>query len=368
MRNYEGNIFGSVADTRVEGRCLHKLKDILFIALCTLMSNGQDFEDMVEFGKQRKEWLEEFLELPNGIPSHDTFNRCLQLVEPESLIEVMKEDGLGLIESLKGKMICLDGKKLKGASPKSKGNNGLYILNAWLSDEKICIGQERVDHKSNEITAIPKLLEQIDIKGSTISIDAMGCQRSVAKTIIEKEANYLLAVKKNQGELYEEIDENFQCVKAKQESVKWDYGHGRFEIRKCKIMSGKEVLSPNLLEKWEGLETIIELISERTVEDVTTTHTRYYISSDNKMTASKFNDNVRNHWSIENNLHWHLDITFNEDSNRSRTKNAPINLSIIRKIALHKIKKMQTKISLKKRLFRASLNQNYLIQCLELPF
>ena len=368
MKNYKEGIFESVPDPRVQGRCLHNLKDILFIALCTLLSNGQDFEDMVEFGKQRKKWLEGILELPNGIPSHDTFNRCFQLIEPELLIEVMKKDGLGLIERLKDEMICLDGKKLKGNAPKSKGNKGLYILNAWVSGVNICIGQERVEDKSNEITAIPKLLEQLEIKGSTISMDAMGCQRDIAKLIIEKEADYLLAVKQNQGQLYEEIDENFKYEKAKQVSKKWDYGHGRYEIRSCKIMSGKEVISPDLLEKWEGLETIIEIISERRMKDITTIHKRYYISSQTRKNANEYNDNIRNHWSIENNLHWHLDVTFDEDSSRARTKNAPINLSIIRKIALHKIKKMQDKISLKKRLFRASLNHDYLIECLDLPF
>ena len=362
MKTYY-DIFCEVPDPRVQGRCLHKLSDILFIALCTLLSNGEDFEDMVEFGKQRITWLEEILELPNGIPSHDTFNRCLQMIDPKALTEVLQEDGGILIAGLKDKLVAIDGKKLKGESPTSLGNQGLYLLNAWVCENGICIGQERVEDKSNEITAIPKLLSQLDITGSTVSIDAMGCQTEVAELIRTKEADYLLAVKLNQSSLHEEIEESFSFMKVK-DDFQWEYDHGRYETRTCKLISAKEALSPIQLEKWKDVETIVKIESERTIKGITTKQSRYYISSHSTKSPLEFNRMVRGHWSIENQLHWHLDITFNEDASRVRTKNAPINLSIIRKIALHRIKKMTDKISLKKRRFRASLNNQYLIQTL----
>ncbi len=364
MKTYQ-DLFCEVPDPRVQARCLHKLSDILFIALCTLLSNGEDFEDMVVFGNQRKEWLEEFLELPNGIPSHDTFNRCLQIVDPEALTEIMQEDGAILLESLKGKLINFDGKKIKGVFPKSKGNKGLYNLNAWVSENGVCIGQVMVDDKSNEITAIPKLLSQLEIEGSTVSIDAMGCQKEVADQILEKGADYLLAVKQNQGDLHEQVEESFTFMTVEEQDFQWEYDHGRYETRRCKLLSAKEALSPDLLEKWEGIQTLVKIESERSIADVTTSHSRYYISSHGDKTAMQINAMVRCHWSIENQLHWHLDITFKEDASRARTKNAPINLNILRKIALLRINRMDDgKISLKKKRFRASLNNNYLIKAL----
>ena len=359
MRTSIDKIFSRVEDPRVESRCLHLLKDILFIAFCTLLSNGEDFEDMVEFGEQRMEWLKEFIELPNGIPSHDTFNRVLQRIDPQQLGVCLSEDGKHLIESVKGKLVNFDGKKLKGVSPKSRGNQGLFILSAWVGENQLCIGQEKVEDKSNEITAIPDLIDLLDLESSTVSIDAIGCQTEIAEKIIDAKANYLLAVKQNQGNLYEEVCDEYVWKSSKAFNETWEYGHGRYEIRQCQIVSASEFLSPELLSKWKGIKTLVKIVAERTVGEITNSQSRFYISSEEK-DADFYNAAVRGHWSIENHLHWHLDVTFNEDNNRSRTGNAPLNLNILRKMALHRISKMDDNLSLKKRRFRASMNAEYL--------
>ncbi len=361
MENCISDIFDQVADPRVQGRCLHKLSDILFIAFCTFLSNGEDFMDMVEFGRQREDWLKDVLELPNGIPSHDTFNRIFQLIDPEQLKGSLSKDGAELLKEVKGQLINLDGKKLRGVSPKTKGTNGLFILNAWASESCLCLGQQKVDGKSNEITAIPKILDEINIEGQVISIDAMGCQTEVASRIVDDGGDYILAVKLNQGDLHEEVQETFAHIPLDQKAVEYEKDHGRIESRTCSIVSAQVSLSPNMLERWTNLNTIIKIEATRITGELSTTSIRYYISSLASKSAQYFNHAIRKHWSIENNLHWHLDVTFGEDHSRARTGKAAENLSILRKMALQKISQMTDKLSKKKRRFRASLNNLYLI-------
>lgn len=356
-------IFSKVDDPRVKSRCLHLLEDVLFIAFCALLSNGEDFEDMVEFGEQRYDWLKKVLELPNGIPSHDTFNRVLQLVDPEQFTLCLSQDAKKLIESVKGKLVSFDGKKMRGVSPRSRGNKGLFILSAWVGENRLCIGQKKVKDKSNEITAIPELIEMLELEGSTVSIDAIGCQTEIAEKIIGAQANYLLAVKANQGLLYERISDDFIWNSSKEYDESWEYDHGRYEVRTCKIVPAKEALGKDLLVKWKGVKMLVKIIASRTVDGVTTSNSRYYISSE-EQAITFYNSSVRGHWGIENHLHWHLDVTFKEDANRSRTGYAPQNLNILRKMALHRISGMDDKLSLKKRRFRASMNVNYLHQVL----
>ncbi|MEM1323911.1 MAG: ISAs1 family transposase [Bacteroidota bacterium] len=366
MRDKIEEIFGQIPDPRVINRCDHKLIDILFIAFCTLLSQGEDFEDMVEFGKQRKAWLETVLELPNGIPSHDTFNRVLRIIEPQHLGECLQADGAGLLDHVKDKLISLDGKKIKGASPDSRGNKGLYILSAWVNDNRLCIGQKRIEDKTNEIIAIPQLIDELDVEGATISIDAIGCQVDIAQKIRHSRAHYLLAVKGNQKDLMEEIEEAFQYSSIQHYDENWEYDHGRYERRRCEVLDAKVSLSPNQLERWIDVQQIIKITAQRTIKEKTSTELRYYISSLNQNDAKRFNELVRGHWGIENHLHWHLDVTFNEDANRSRSGNAPVNLNILRKMALQRIKQMKDRLSLKKRRFRAALNLEYLIKILTL--
>jgi predicted transposase YbfD/YdcC len=355
------DLFSHLSDPRQPWKVLHKLSDILFIALCTLLSNGLDFEDMEAFARERRDWLLKYISLSNGIPSHDTFNRVFQLLEPDALLEVLKNDGDEFIRNLEGLHINFDGKKIKGYSPKSKGNTGLFVVTAWINEHKLCLGQQKVDTKSNEKTAIPKLLESIDIKGSTITIDAIGTQEDIAKKIIDKEADYILALKKNQKTLFEEVDDELIWSKVVAEDIDttYDNQHGRIETRVCKKLPAEDLLEEYFSSKWANLKTIIRIEYKRVENNITTCNTRYYISS-KEATAHYFNLNIRGHWSIENQLHWHLDMTFEEDKNRCRTGHAQVNLNSMRKIALNKIKRSDEKLSLKKRKFKASLNKDYL--------
>jgi len=359
-------LFTDLQDPRVESRCKHKLTDIVFIALCTIICNGEDFEDMEEFGKQRFDWLKSILELPSGIPSHDTFNRVLQKLEPNALSQVLEVDGKQFLDIVTEKQICIDGKKLRGVSPTSKGNSGLYVLNAWVSENNICIGQQAIDHKSNEITAIPELLDTIDISGSIVSIDAIGCQKKIATKIVEKDADYLLALKKNQKDTFEMVEDIFRFYKPSDIDIVSDKkNHGRIESRKCSVIDLKSVPNDEIPKEWNDLKTVIKVDASRVIGDDKQVSTRYYISSDSFISASYFNMLVRGHWSVENQLHWHLDVTFREDDSRARKGNSQLNLNILRKIALKRISNMTDKLSKKKRRFRASLNNDYLIKVLD---
>ena len=320
---------------------------------------------MVEFGSQRAVWLTELLALPNGIPSHDTFNRVLQLIDPDALSACLGQDGEYLLGHLDQKQLCFDGKKLKGSSPRSKGNQGLYILNAWVAENRVCIGQKKVGEKSNEITAIPELLSELDISGSIVSIDAIGCQREIAEQIIDQEADYLLALKKNQKELLEQTQDSFLLNQAPNWDEQWEYDHGRYENRRCEILPAREMLLPDLIEQWKGIQTLVKIEAYREIKGKKSSEIRYYISSSNSDKPRYYNHLVRGHWGIENQLHWHLDISFSEDASRARKGFAPQNLAILRKMALHRIAQMKDRISIKKRRFRASLNNDYLLKVLQ---
>jgi predicted transposase YbfD/YdcC len=364
MKHRIEEIFSTIPDPRVMGRCLHKLSDILMIALCTLIADGEDFEDMAVFCEEKEVFLRSFLELPNGLPSHDTINRVFQLIDYQCLDSCLGLYGKELLSIVAEKQICIDGKKLRGVTPTKRGNQGLYILNAWVSENRLCIGQYKVEDKSNEIVALPVLINQLDIKDSTVSIDAIGCQKEIAKTIRGKEAHYFLSVKKNQPDLFEEVSEAFTCNKVIEDTAQWTYDHGRYEQRHCALLCAREVLGPNLLAQWVDLETLIQITAQRTIKGVKTQEIRYYISSDKCNKPLYFNSLALGHWSVENHLHWHLDVTFNEDACRVRTKNAPLNLSTLRKIALQKIGQMSDKKSFKKRRFKAALNDEYLLEVL----
>jgi predicted transposase YbfD/YdcC len=352
--------FSEIADPREAHKCKHLLSDILLIGLFTYLSNGHDYEDMVLFGTTKGKEFPEILFLPEGVPSHDTFNRVFQILDCELLRKSLTDCGKDIIDILSEKQICLDGKKLRGENPQSRGNKGLYIVNAWVAENKLCIGQERVSDKSNEIDAIPKLLKEIDITDSVVTIDAMGCQKHIANQIKQQSGHYLLAVKKNQKELFEDISCAFKANKPLSIEENWEYDHGRFEIRKCSILSAQSTIDEEIIAQWSGLQTIIEIESIRIIKDTKTVETRYYISDENESNALYFSYLVRGHWGIENLLHWHLDVTFKEDKCRVRTGNAPENLATLRKLALQIISQHKDKLSLQKRRVRAAYDTEYM--------
>lgn len=342
------------------GKCHHKLSDILLIGLLTYLSNGEDYEDMVLFAGTHKDFLSDYIELANGVPSHDTFNRVFGMLSPAVLQECLNNYGKDLVSILSEKQICMDGKKLRGRDPPSKGNRGLYIVNARVSEHRVCIGQKKVEDKSNEIEAIPLLIEDLDITGAVVSIDAMGCQRDIAERIVNKQGHYLLALKENQVSLYQDAVCGFKLNSCLSVDETREYDHSRYETRKCSIIDAGMALLEENKERWPHLNTIVRVEAARVVDGKESKESRYYISDQTGRDAGYYNALVRGHWSIENHLHWHLDVTFEEDASRARKGYAAENLSAMRKLALQIIREQDDKLSLKKRRLKAAYDMQYL--------
>jgi predicted transposase YbfD/YdcC len=360
MEHQLSHYFSEVKDPRVVGRCAHLLSDLLTIAICTYLTGGTDYQDMYLFGKERGKELSDILQLPNGAPSADTYERLFRHLEPDALGQCLTQYGKNILSSLAEKQIALDGKKLKGASPTSKGNAGCYLLNAWVSENRMCVWQAKVDGKTNEITAIPNVLSSLDIEDAIISIDAIGTQTAIATQIRKQKGHYLLSVKKNQDQLLEDITcafkvhQGYDCVEETEKD------HGRIDTRRCSILPAKDFLLPEHLQAWTDLTTLVRVEVCRDIKGVRTAETRYYISDENIPKASYYRALVRGHWGIENQLHWHLDVTFGEDDCRARSGNAPQNLSAVRKLALQIIARASDKLSLKKRIYKAALDLGYM--------
>jgi hypothetical protein len=274
-----------VEDFRIEKKYLHKLSDILLIGLFTYLSKGEDYEDMVLFAKSHKEFLKPYTVLSNGIPSHDTFRRVFSLLNPDILRRCPNDYGKDIIVLPAEKQICPDGKKLRGVSPTSRGNTGLYIVNAWVSENRLCVGQKKVEDKSNEITAIPSLIDELDITDAAVSIDAIGGQREIATQITTKDGHYLPALKENQKGLYEDTLFGFKTCPMESVSEEREYDHGCYEVRKCSIIPSNNALLPEVQEQWSGLKTLIRVESSRLIKDRQIQETRYYISDEEGLSA-----------------------------------------------------------------------------------
>ena len=362
------SIFTTVSDPRVQGRITYLLSDLLTCALLTLISNGVDFEDMEEFARRRGKSYGLF-EDTEGTPSHDTFRRTLGLVNPEEMEQSLCQSGMRFLQSLAEKQVVIDGKKLRGVSPRSKGTDGEYLLNAYVSENHFVLAQQKLQDKENEITAIPQLLDKINIEGAIVTIDAIGTQVNIAQQILDKMAHYLLAVKENQKALYEAVTDAFRFNKPMNESTEMSDGHGRLETRTCRILPAEKIEDEQTRLRWPQLTTLVEILSEVTNKATgeTTVTKRYYISDEDFPKAAYFNMLARGHWEIENQLHWMLDVNFLEDDCLARTMNAAQNLSTIRKLALQVAKDYRdsipkkTKPSIRKLLFRASLDSDCML-------
>jgi predicted transposase YbfD/YdcC len=316
---------------------------------------------MFLFGRERGEQLKgTLLELPNGAPSADTYERVFKRMEVEPLQNCLVTYGKEILAGLAEKQIILDGKKLRGVSPTSKGNAGCYILNAWVSENRICVGQEKVEDKSNEITAIPNVLKALDIEDSVVTIDAIGTQTEIAKLIREKKGHYLLSVKGNQKELFEDVQCAFKIHHGYDSKEEIDCDHGRIETRRCSILTAKDYLLEENMHNWKDVTTLVKIEASREIKGGSSQEIRYYISDEDIHKASYYSALARGHWGIENLLHWHLDVTFKEDLCRARTGNAPENLTTIRKFALQIISNANDKLSLKKRQYKAALDMGYM--------
>lgn len=366
MRTFILPYFSEVSDPRVTGRCLHLLSDILLLGLCTYLTGGSDYQDMRLFGLERGHELGDMLSLPNGIPSEDTFKRVFKSICPSELENCLRSYGKSILSDLSEKQIVIDGKKQRGVSPTTRGNKGLYLLNVWVSENRFCLAQEKVEDKSNEITAIPEVLADIDIEDTTVSIDAMGTQREIVELIVDKKGHYLLALKANHKSLFEDVECAFKVNSGTDTHETIESDHGRIETRKCSILPATEYLMEENIRPWKNLRTIIRLETTRDIKGKVTRETRYYISDEKEGSAAYFNSLIRGHWSIENQLHWHLDITFKEDACRARKGYASQNLSVLRKMALHIISEQKDKLSIKKRLYKAALDVDYLKKLLKI--
>ena len=349
--------FCDMEDPRIERGKLHKMEDLIFISIACVLCGGESWYDMELYCKLKYDWLKTILELPGGIPSHDTFNRFFSALCPKEFELCFIKWTNSLMGRTKGEVISIDGKTMRRT--KGSDNPAVHIVNAWADTNSLVLGQLKTEQKSNEITAIPELLKLLMIESCIITIDAMGCQREIATQIIEQKADYVLALKGNQGNLLEQVKDSFKTLKPEAISEDLDMGHGRVETRNCSIITDFQLIENQ--EQWTGLKSIARIESERyfKVDGKTEQEIRYYICSiDN---AHTINQSVRKHWGVENKLHWTLDMTFNEDYQRTRTKNAAQNLSMLNKICLNLLKKDTLKASIKGKRKAAGWENNYLL-------
>ncbi len=322
----------SVPDPRRQwGHLLHKLSDILVIAFCAIICDAQSYHDLEVFGHAKKCWLDNYLDLPNGIPNADTFERVFEMLAPEVVAQHMR--WLLHSEEVAGKIIAFDGKTMCGS--RREDGRAIHILSAFLTDEQTVIGEVMCDEKSNEITAIPELLDTLNVAKSIITIDAMGSQTKIAKQIIDKKANYCLALKGNQSTIHDDVRLYFETETVANTAATCEKGHGRIEKREYFLETEIDWLYGR--ERWAGLKAIGAVKATVQYKRKTTTETRYFLTS--LTNIDDFARAVRAHWGIESHLHWHLDVTFGEDSSRVRNKNAAGVWNILRKLALEHLKR-----------------------------
>jgi predicted transposase YbfD/YdcC len=363
--------FGNITDPRIERTRLHKLIDILVIAICGAICSCDSWEDVEEFGKAKQEWFETFLELPNGIPSHDTFNRVFARIDPIEFWTCFIDWVSVASELIGGQVIAMDGKVLRRSRDRGIGKGAIDMVSAWACANHLVLGQVKVDEKSNEITAIPQLLKALEISGCIITIDAMGCQTEIAKTIVEEQADYVLALKDNQGNLFDDTQKLFEDLESSQyQAYIYDYektvnkGHGRIEIRECWTISDPQILCHlRGFQNWEKLMTVSRIRSQRWIGDEKTCEDRFHIAS--IVGAKRVLAAARSHWGIENNLHWTLDMAFDEDHCRVHKDNGPENFAILRHIALNLLKQEKTsKRSINGKRLLAGWKEDYLLKVL----
>jgi len=362
LRKLKETLQAVVDPRRRYGNLRHKLEDILIIGLCSVICCGEDFVDMEEFGKDREDWLRGFLELPHGIPDSDTFRRVYERVEPNALGKSLNA-WLGHAGTSGGRNVNIDGKTIRGS--KSSKQPAFHVVSAWVAENNITLGELAVAEKSNAIAAIPALLDLIDIAGDIVTIDAIGCQTSIAEKIRERGADYVLALKANQGRLHEDVKDYFDWIEKespKSEGVdfwksKPEKGHGRIETREILTASADWIEGK---EAWADIQTIIRYRCTREVDGVKSVSVRHYISSFDT-NAAGFGDMIRGHWSVENQLHWMLDVIFREDDARAKKDNSPLNINVLRKIALAVLKNMSIgRLSIKKKMMKAARDPLFL--------
>jgi predicted transposase YbfD/YdcC len=361
--------FVSLTDPRMERTRRHSLLEIIILAVCATLGNANGWADVERFGNAKLDFFRTFLELPNGIPSHDTFGRVFALLDPLALMACIQEWLDALATVVAGEVVSIDGKTLRGSFDTAAGKNPLHLVSAWACDARLTLGQVAVDAKSNEITAIPLLVALLDIKGCIVTIDAMGCQKEIAVAIRDREADYVLAVKDNQPGLHKAVHDAFMAhaeadfADPTLKRIKTiERGHGRDETREYFIAEAPATLVDG--ELWKDVQSIGMVSRTRAVNGVETDEIAYFISSMSPK-VKRFAKAVRGHWGIENRLHWSLDVIFAEDKSRARKDNSPLNLSMLRRLALAILQKdTSVKDNLRGKRLRAGWDVTVLLQLL----
>ncbi len=371
-----GSHFANLKDPRVNRRRLHKLVDILTIGICTVICGGDDYPSMHAFGKAKEGWLRTFLELPNGIPSSDTFWRVFGSIEPEQFQECFLKWMTAVSTTTTGEIIAIDGKQLRRSRDKSNGKSAIHMVSAWATTNRMVLGQVKVDEKSNEITAIPELLSCLDLHGCLVTIDAMGCQVDIAQKIVDRGGDYLISLKGNQSNLHEDVQLLFDDLEENKYSIyphdhhkDVDKGHGRIEVRNCWTIT-----EPDLIQHLRGanrfanLNTVVRVRAERYIPGKDPSlEDRYFIGS-STLTAQNALDSSRTHWQVENSLHWVLDIAFREDESRIRKNNGAQNFALLCHIALNALQREpSSKLGIKNKRLKAGWDEGYLRSVLD-PF
>jgi len=363
--------FDEIPDPRAERTRKHLLKDIIIIAILAVIAGAEGWEDMENYGISKQQWLEEFLELPNGIPSDDTFRRVFEKLNPQVLEEKLTQWLQQLVGSVVSEVVSIDGKSLRGSYDRNQGVKALHLVSAWANEQRLVLGQVKVEDHSNEITAIPALLELVDITGAIITIDAMGTQQSIVQQLQKKKADYVLSLKANHPTLHSQVKNWFELARATNfEGVDLSYdqrletGHHRREKRQVWAIPVTAFGGLHQQQQWAGLQSIIVVERVRHLWNKTTQEIQFYLSS-LPPDAALNGRVIRQHWGIENQLHWTLDVTWREDQCRVRSFHSPRNFALLRRIALNALNQETTvRRSLRQKVKRAAMNNDYMIQVL----
>jgi predicted transposase YbfD/YdcC len=354
--------FSGVEDPRSGNARRHDLQELLMIALCTVLCGGESCVDMADFAEEKEPFLREFLALDNGLASHDTFSRLFRALEPEQFGRCFQDFMGRFAETCQG-VIAIDGKVLRRSFDAASAKSPLHMVSAWGCEQRLVLGQIATDAKSNEITAVPKLLELLSLKGCIVTVDALNCQRDIARQIVDQGGDYVLALKGNQGTLHDDVrrfleDPGAQKIMA---PPVVDGDHGRIETRIAVVATAIDWLQDD--HQWPGLKAIGKVVRTREIGAKTTTETAYYLLSA-PISPERFGQVVRAHWAVENSLHWMLDVTMNEDQARNRLDNGPNNLAVLRHMALNILNAQKSKISNRRKIKRAGWSNAFLANLL----
>jgi predicted transposase YbfD/YdcC len=367
----------AVPDPRIDRTRRHSLESILFLCLCGVVCGANDLVAIEDFGKARRAFLEKFVDFPNGIPSHDTIGRVLAKLDPTALEEVFTKWMRGVAEATKREVVAIDGKVLRRAFDKASGNGFLTMVSAWSTANGMVLGQVGTDVGSNEIAAIPRLLELLYLKGCLVTIDAAGCQTDIAAKITDANGDYLFAVRDNQPKLHAAVQAHFEAAladaqstngaksalrEAKAHATSTETCRGRKETRECWVLPIPDTFPE--ADRWKKLAQIVRFDSERTIDGKVTRGTRWFITSRKTLTAKQALAAVRGHWQIENKLHWSLDVAFREDDSRLRAENAAENFAVVRHVALNLLRSVESKVGIKNRRLKAGWSDDFLTKVL----